>query len=189
MAEDQFKVLKHISLALAATLEREVGAALGRRVPVLHRYQAEEVARGPCLTLLHVEAVSRGENLDREYESTGQGEQFRAQPLPLRSRFLVSAWAPPPDDQELLGAVLRTFHDHAQLEVEGQAAEAAAYDAVPEVSLATLPFPELERLAQAFRMPLAPSASYWVSYQIRSARVTPIKRVLERVTDYRQIKG
>jgi hypothetical protein len=57
------------------------------------------------------------------------------------------------------------------------------------VDLTTLPFAELERLAKAFEMPLAPSVSYWVNYQIRSARVTPIKRVLERVTDYRQIKG
>ena len=107
----------------------------------------------------------------------------------LKSRFLVSAWAPPPEDQELLGAALRTFHDHPTLEVEGTAAETAAYDGVPAVELAPVPFAELERIAQAFRMPVAPSASYWVSYQIRSAISTPIKRVLERVVDYKQIKG
>lgn len=187
--DDQFKVLKHVSLALAATLEREVSAAVGRPVRVLHRHDPAELARGPALTLLHLEALTRGENLDREYEQGPSGERFRRQPLPMKSRFLVSAWAPAPEDQELLGAALRAFHDHPTLEVEGPAADAAAYDAVPTVDLAPVPFAELERIATAFRMPVAPSASYWVSYQIRSAISTPIKRVLERVVDYRQIKG
>ena len=39
------------------------------------------------------------------------------------------------------------------------------------------------------KMPLAPSVGYAVDFRIRSGKVSPIKRVKERIIDYRKIEG
>ena len=108
----------------------------------------------------------------------------------LRSRYLLSAWATPPEDQALLGAALRTIHDQPKLQFASMEEEQiVGYAGTPILSLESVPLAEHKMLADAYGMPLAPSMSYLAEYRLKSGKVTPIKRVLERVTDFRKIDG
>jgi Pvc16 N-terminal domain len=190
----QYRVLKHISLCLGRTLENSLAECLDRPVRVLHGYPPGtlEAAREgqQALTVIHCGLNSRGGNSDREFEVVDGQEQFRNPPLLLRARYLISAWAPPPDDQELLGVVLRTFHDQRDLPTEGEEAKSVSYNGRPSISLQTISLEEHHLLGQAHGMPIqAPSVSYWVEFAIQSAKTTIIKRVKERVTDFRNIEG
>ncbi len=190
----QYRVLKHISLCLGRTLEASLAEALERPVSVLQGYPPGtlEAAREgkQALTVIHCGLTSRGGNSDREFEVKGGQEQFRNPPLLLRARYLVSAWAPPPDDQELLGVVLRTFHDQRELATEGEEEDSVSYNGRPTISMQTLSLEEHHLLCQAHAMPVqAPSVSYWVEFAIQSAKTTVIKRVKERVIDFRNIEG
>jgi hypothetical protein len=52
-----------------------------------------------------------------------------------------------------------------------------------------LSFDEHKKIADGFGMPLAPSCAYWVDYVVQSARTSAIKRVKERVIDFKKIDG
>jgi hypothetical protein len=171
-------------------LEQNVSEAMGAKVSVAFEY-SPELRQSGGLTVIHCGIRTRpGGGADREYESGGFGEQFRDRPLLLKSRYLISAWAKPPEDQAILGAALRTFHDHPYLEFESiEEEEAVGYAGTPSIDLESVELAEHKTLADAYGMPLAPSVCYWVEYRLKSGVVTPIKRVLERVTDFRKIEG
>lgn len=183
----QFQVLKQITTVLGRMLETHAGQALGE--PVRIRYGFEDgLRKKPSFTVLHTGLETRKGDRDREYEFTGGGEQFRSPPLLLRSHYLISAWATPPEDQLLLGAALQTFLDHPFLELQGvEEEEAIAYAGIPGIDLEPLTLEKHHALAQMFSMPLAPSMGYWVDFRVRSGKVSPIKRVKERIIDYRKI--
>ena len=63
------------------------------------------------------------------------------------------------------------------------------YTGVPEVSLDTLSVSEHRDLASMLGVPFGPSVGYWVDFNLRSGQTTPIKRVRERVMDFRKIEG
>ena len=183
----QFEVIKGITLAMARTLETQLREAFGRDIPVRFRYAD---VKGECLTLCHAGVVRRAGNVDREYELRGGAEQFRNPPMLLRAQYFVSAWAEPPEDQAILGAILRTFLDRPHLEIEGEdEEEMIAYAGIPEVCLDTITLEEHRDLAQGFGMPFAPSVAYCVDFRLQSGKVTPIKRVKERVMDFKKIEG
>lgn len=188
---EQFEVIKAVSSILARTLADGVSEAVGHRVPVTFEYGPDARKGKGSLTLVHCELRTRPGKDDREYERLPDGsEQFRDRPLLLRSRYLLSAWATPPEDQALLGAALRILHDRPALDCKGPEEEAVvAYAGVPTATIDSLELAEHKLLADAYGMPLAPSMTYWVEYRLRSGKVTPIKRVLERVTDFRKIDG
>jgi hypothetical protein len=190
---DQYRVIKHITLTLGSMLEASLVEALGpagKKVRVAYEYSPELKKSPGSITICQVGLQGRGGNTDREYERDTQGREiFRNPPLLLKSRYLISAWAPAPEDQELLGLVLRTFHDHRELEAEGDADRTAAYDGRPGIELENLSFNDHKDLCGLLGMPLAPSAAYWVDFVVQSATTTTIKRVRERVMDFKKIDG
>jgi hypothetical protein len=190
MHEQQYRVLKHIALALGRTLETQVTAAMGKKVRVAYEY-APDLKKAPgALTIVHCGLAHRGGNVEREYErGPGGAEIFRNPPLLVRTRYLISCWAPAPDDQELLGLVLRTFHDCAEVETQGEEEQTVSYEGRPTIEMEALSFDEHKRIAEGFGMPLAPSVAYWVDCVVQSARTSPIKRVKERVIDFKKIDG
>jgi hypothetical protein len=190
MQEHKYRVLKHVSLALGRRLETSVHEALGKKVRVAYEYTPDLKKAPGAITVLHAGLTRRGGNAAREYERTKKGEeQFRNPPVLLRGRFIVSCWAPPLDDQELLGVVIRTFHDHPQVEPQGEEEHTVSYDGgKPDIELETLSLEEHKKLCEAFGMPLAPSVAYWVDLVVQSAVTTPIKRVKERVIDVHKIE-
>jgi len=187
---EQFTVLSVVSRILGRTLQESVSEALGRDIRIL--FEHEEGARdgNGALSVCFINIRRRPGDSDREYELTNEGEKFRNPPLLLRSQYLVSAWAKPPTDQELLGAALRTFLDRPYLDARGMEEEAAiGYAGVPSVDMATLSVEEHRQIAGGFGMPIAPSVLYSVDIRLQSGKSTPIKRVRERVIDYRKIEG
>lgn len=182
----QFIVLKRITLTLQRMLEEGLLDALGRKVPVVFRHDpslSEQVG------LLQVGIQRRGEVLDREFEVVDGVETFRNPPIGLRVQYLVSAWATPPEDQLLLGAVLRIMHDNSRLELSAEDEEIVGYSGTPEASLDTLTVSEHRELATAVGAPFGPSVGYWIDFNLRSGVTTQIKRVRERVMDFRKIEG
>lgn len=187
---EQFAVLSVVTQILGRTLEESVSEALGRKVRVLYEYEPDAREGNGALTVCFVNVRRRPGDSDREHELTEQGEQFRNPPILLRSTYLVSAWAKPPADQALLGAALRTFLDKPYLELRGMEEERViGYAGVPSVDMGTLALDEHRQMADGFGMPLAPSVAYFVDIRIQSGKSTPIKRVRERVIDYRKIEG
>lgn len=186
---EQFQVIKHITLILGRMLEESVREATGKKVRVLYAYE-DGLRKKSALTVIQYALTSRSGQRDREYEFAGGGERFRNPPLLFQAHYIVSAWATPPDDQELLGAVLRTFLDRAWLEPEaGDEEMITAYAGVPSIDIKPLSLEEHRTLCDAYGMPLAPSMRYLVDFRLQSGKVTPIKRVKERVIDYRKIEG
>lgn len=182
----QFIVLQRITLTLHEMLSAGLSEVLGREVPVVFRHDpalAEQVG------LLHVGIQRRGEHLDREFEVVDGVEQFRNPPLGLRAQYLVSVWSTPPEDQLLLGAALRVLHDQPYLDLSGADSEIVGYSGVPEVSLDTLTVSEHRDLAGMLGVPFGPSVGYWVDFNLRSGHAQQIKRVRERVMDFRKIEG
>ncbi|MBL4845462.1 MAG: DUF4255 domain-containing protein [Planctomycetes bacterium] len=179
-------MLKSITLTLQRMLERGLVEALGREVPVVLRY---DPSLDEQVGLLHVGVQRRGEVLDREFEVEDGVEQFRNPPIGLRAQYLLSTWALPPEDQVLLGAVLRVMHDNSRLDLSQEDEDLVGYSGVPEASLDTLTVSEHRELATALGVPFGPSVGYFVDFNLRSAVSTPIKRVRERVTDFRKIEG
>lgn len=190
MHEHQYRVIKHVSQALARRIETSLHEELGKKVRVVFEY-APDLKKAPgAVTVVHVGFAPRPiGNIDREYERLGGGEQFRNAPLHLRAQFLISCWAPAPDDQELLGLVLRTFHDHSVLETVDDEEETVSYDGRPSIEMNILTFEKHKEIAAAYGMPMAPSMSYWVDISVQSAIATPIRRVKERVIDFKKIDG
>lgn len=186
----QYRVIKHITLALGRKIESALHAEMGKKVRVAYEYSADLKGSPGGITVIQCGLQGRGGNVEREYErDQGGKERFRNPPIALKARYLVSAWAPAPDDQELLGLVLRTFHDDRELETQGEEEETVSYDGRPIIELDAPSFDEHKALAEALGMPLAPSVCYWVDFVIQSARTTPIKRVKERVIDFKKIDG
>lgn len=170
-------------------LEAHVSEAMGHHVPAAFEY-SEKARQGSGSLSVHFVSMKQGVDTRREYEQVaGGGEQFRSPPLCFTARYMISAWARPPEDQALLGAVMRTFLDYPKLEFGDDEEEVVAYAGVPSISARWLGLEEHQLLASAFQMPLAPSVSYELDLRLRSQRVSPIKRVRERVVDFRNIEG
>lgn len=188
-AAAQFRVIKDITQALGRKLAAGASEGLGRPVPVFFAYE-EGLRKKGALTVVQVALSGRGGNAEREYERAPDGtEQFRNPPLLLRAHYLISAWDTPPEDQVLLGVAIRTLHDDAELQTEGDEEHTVSYDGRPSLELRALPFEEHKARAEAFQMPIAPSVELTVDFVIRSARLQTIKRVKERVMDFRKIDG
>ncbi len=185
----QFEVMKHIALSIGRQAESMLHAELGAKVRVAYEYSPDLKKAPGAITVVHAGIQGRAGNNEREYERDEKGgERYRNSPLLLKARYLISAWAPAPEDQALLGLVLRTFHDDSTLP-SSEDDEAVGYQGAPQLELQALPFDEHKALAESLGMPLAPSICYWVDFAIQSARTTPIKRVRERVIDFRKIDG
>lgn len=167
-------------------LERGLADAVGRQVPVVF---AHDPSLSEQVGLIQVGIQRRGEVLDREFEVEDGVESFRNPPIGLRVQYLVSAWATPPEDQLLLGAVMRTMHDNSRLDLSEADEELVGYSGIPEASLDTLSVSEHRELASAVGAPFGPSVGYWVDFNLRSGVSTPVKRVRERVMDFRKIEG
>lgn len=185
----QFEVMKHIALSIGRQAESALHAEVGAKVRVAYEYSPDLKKAPGAITIVHAGIQGRGGNTDREYERDEKGaERYRNSPLLLKARYLISAWAPAPDDQALLGLVLRTFHDDSSLP-SGEDDESLGYQGQPQLELQALSLDDHRGLAESLGMPLAPSICYWVDFAIQSARTTPIKRVRERVIDFRKIDG
>lgn len=187
---EQFQVFKQVTLILARMLEESVGEALGRRIPVRFEHAPDLRQGDGALTLVFCHVHRRAGDHDREYEFADGGERFRNPPILLRAHYLLSAWATPPEDQVLIGAAMRTFLDRPYLEPEGMEEEKAiGYAGVPSVDLEPLGFEEQRAALAAFGMPMAPTARYSVDVRLQSGKTTPIKRVKERIMDFRKIES
>jgi hypothetical protein len=188
MHEQQYQVIKHVSQALARQLEASFRDE-GKKTRIAFEY-APELKKNGAVTILHYGFSTPAiDHVEREYERVQGGEQFRNPPLKLRAHFIVSCWAPAPDDQELMGLALRTLHDRNILETEGEEDETVAYEGRPPLEMHILSLDEHKKIAEAFGMPMAPSMAYWVDVTVQSALATPIKRVKERVIDFKKIDG
>lgn len=188
----QYRVISHLTTTLGQMLERGVSEAVGNPVRVLYRYEPRlrDEEQG-AITVLYTGMERRGGNTERELEHGPEGEElFRAPPMLMRARYFVSAWAPAPEDQALIGAVLRTVHDEPNLMApDAEARQAIAYDEQPQAELSSIGLEEHKLLCEAYEMPMRPSVVYGVDFRLQSAQLTPIKRVRERVIDFRKIDG
>jgi len=192
MHDEQFKVMKHITLALGRQLEASAQDALGKKVRVAYEYSPDLKKAPGAFSIIQCGLTRRGGNAEREYERTAKGDEiFRNPPVLLKTRYIVSCWAPAPDDQELLGIAIRTFHDHREVETAGPEDDTVAHDGGgrPVLEMEALSFDEHKKVAEAVGMPVAPSIAYWVDFVVQSAMTTPIKRVRERVIDFKKIDG
>lgn len=132
---------------------------------------------------------------DRVLCKTPEGDEyFRAPPLVLSARYLITAWAPPPDDQELLAASIRVMHDHAALEPAaeepGPDEDAVHWEDHPTIDLATrFSIDEARLVFEGLGVPFRQSIRYDVTFRLDSERKTNIKRVKERIVDYKKLDG
>lgn len=188
----QHRILKQLTLAVAGMVERGVEASTGRRVPVKFEYVEPGKKVEEHFTLLHYWMERASDRMpDRVLEKTRDGEIFRNPPLLMLARYTLTAWASPPDDQELLCAALRSIYDDPEIKPQGGKAEEDAihFEDKPSVEMTTrYSFDEQRLVAEAFGMPLRPSLRIDVHFPIHSEQKTTVKRVKERVVEYKKIE-
>src|SRR5205085_1128920 len=127
-------------------------------------------------------------SVDRILCRTPDGEEyFRAASVTLVARYAITAWAPPPEDQELLMATTRVLHDATELAPAGEG-DAVHWEDKPMAELSSrFSFEEAQQFAQAYGMPLRPTLRCDIRFRLDSERKTPIKRVKERIVDYKKM--
>ena len=115
-------------------------------------------------------------------------------PLLMVARYLVTAWAPAPEDQELLAAAIRVLYDTVELkptseEPEGDKNEDAVHwEDHPTLDLAQrFSLDEARITCESLGIPLRPSVRYDVNFRLDSERKTVVKRVKERIVDYKKL--
>jgi hypothetical protein len=193
--QHQHRCLRQISEALGRTLEAGLKECVGRAVPVHFAYQEPVAGKKPSahVTVINywVERVT-DRNPDRVLCKTSTGEEYhRAAPLILAARYAISAWAPAPEDQELLMAAIRVLHDMTALEpTESKEENAVHWEDNPMPTLQQrFTLDEARLLAEAYGMPLRPSVRYDITFRLDSERKTRITRVKERIIDYKKLEG
>jgi hypothetical protein len=189
----QHRVLRQITMAIAAVLERGVEECQGKRIPVRLEFQAPAHGKAdPHLTLINYWLERATERQSDRVHNRGEGgeEYFRGPPLLMVARYIVSAWAPTPDDQEILGAALRVAYDNPELEPSGDQDDAIHFEDKPTLELSgRFSIEEHKFVCDSLGMPFRPAFRIDVQFRFDSERKTPIKRVKERIVDYRKIDG
>jgi len=187
-------VLRQITEALGRTLADGLKECVGKDVPVFFSYQGDAQKR-PHVTAIHywIERVN-DRHPDRVLCKTDDGtEFFRMPPLVLTGRWLVTAWAPAPEDQELLAASMRVLYDAVELKPAGDEPDPKTEDAVHWEDKLTLDISqrltldECRLICESLGMPLRASLRYDISFRLDSERKTTVKRVKERIVDYKKL--
>lgn len=192
----QHRVLRQISEALARTLSSGLKECTGKDIPVHFAHQPD--LKKPHVTAIHywLERVN-DRHADRVLCRTPEGDEFfRAPPLLLTGRWLITAWAPAPEDQELLAASMRVLYDAVELQPSNpEEPDEKTEDAVHWEDHVTLDvsqrlsLDEAKLICDALGMPLRASVRYDISFRLDSERKTSIKRVKERIVDYKKLDG
>ena len=190
---NQHRVLRQLSERIVRLLKTEIRASIGRDVPVHLAYQGEAGMKSPHLTLMNywIDPVT-DRTADRYEERGAKGQEFfRNAPLLLKARYLLTAWAHPPDDQELLMLAARVFLDNPALEADGNGDEDAVHweDGVSIEHVVKFNMEEAKTVVDGLGIPLRPSVRYDVHFRLDSERKQPIKRVKERIVDYKKLDG
>jgi len=134
-------------------------------------------------------------NPDRALCKTKEGDEFfRMPPLLMVARYLVTAWAPAPDDQELLAAAIRVLYDVVELAPSSddpdsdRNEDAVHWEDHPTLDLAQrFSLDEAKIVCESLGIPLRASVRYDVNWRLDSERKTVVKRVKERIVDYKKL--
>ncbi len=166
-------------------------------MPVYLAYQGDgAAAKKPHLTAILYWVERRDDrNPDRVLCKTKEGDEFfRMPPLLMVARYLLTAWAPPPDDQELLAAAIRVLYDAVELKPESDEPDrdknedAVHWEDHPTLDLVQrFSLDEARITCEALGIPLRPSVRYDVNFRLDSERKTVVKRVKERIVDYKKL--
>jgi hypothetical protein len=193
----QHRVLRQITEALGRTLGEGLKECTGREVPVFFSYQGDALKK-PHVTAIHywIERVN-DRHPDRVLCKTPEGDEFfRMPPLFLTGRWLVTAWAPAPEDQELLAGAMRVLYDSVELkpaqpdEPDPKTEDAVHWEDHVTLDLSQrLTLDEARLICESLGMPLRASIRYDISFRLDSERKTTVKRVKERIVDYKKLDG
>lgn len=191
----QHRVLRQVTESFGRHLERSLAEIGFKGLRVFFDYQdpATHKKLGAHLTAINywIERVSN-RNPDRQHCQPPSGQEyFREAPLVLVARYALTAWAPAPEDQELLLAAMRILHDAPDLTPTKEGEEDAIHwEDHPLIELSTrFSLDEARLVAEAQGMPLRPTVRYDITVRLDSERKTPIKRVKERIVDYKKLDG
>lgn len=117
------------------------------------------------LSLWLYRVVRDEQTLNEEDERVGT-DQWRRAPLPVRLHYLMTPMLPanaaqaPETEQHILGVVLQTFHDHAQLSGPDLAGDLRGTNAQLFVRLETLSLEEITRIWDSIEHPYQLCVSY-----------------------------
>ena len=189
----QHRVLRQITEAFARTIATGVKECYGKEIPVALAYQGDALKK-PHLTLIHYWVERANDRLpDRVVCKTDEGDEFhRAAPIILTVRYMLTAWAPAPDDQELLAAAIRVVYDAVEIrsaeEEPGDGEDAVHWEdkVTPELSQ-RFSMDEARLVCESLGMPFRASVRYDLSFRLDSERKTAIRRVKERIVDYKKL--
>lgn len=191
----QHRVLRQISEALGRTLAGGLKECTGKDIPVFFSYQGDS-AKKAHVTAIHywIERVN-DRHADRVLCKTPEGDEFfRMPPLLLTGRWLVTAWAPAPEDQELLAGAMRVLYDSVELkpaqpdEIDPESEDAVHWEDKVTLDVSQrLTLDEAKLICESLGMPLRASVRYDISFRLDSERKTTVKRVKERIVDYKKL--
>ena len=127
----------------------------------------------------------------KEDDSGGITEYRQAPPVFITPRYMITPWCDDPLlDQVMTGLLLQLFYDHTYFAPEDVRGNSIHTEDQPPISHdEKFKIDEQMRFWQASGGTFRPSLVFTVTLRLDSPRLQPIRRVKERVLDYKKLEG
>jgi hypothetical protein len=202
--ENQHEIVRDCTLTLGHILKTRLAKMLeGHKLDVSFELPDEETLakvgkKEWLISLVHVDTLrsqvfqSAKEPVTREEDEEGNIVEFRlGTPTYIQPRYLLTPWTGSTlDDQLLTGLVMQCFFDHVCIEPEEVQGGSIQSDEKPSIILE-----EKFKIDDQFTWWAAqgrrykPSLMYSVNLRLDSIKKVVIKRVKERVMDFRKMES
>lgn len=202
---NEHEVVRDATLTLAHILKTHLSPRLGNKpVEVVFDMPDEKAIdaaakAGKCvLSLYHMDTV-RATHVQineapvvRDEDDDGNIVEYRLGiPTFVKPRYLITAWSKDPlEAQVVQGLIIQLFFDHTsflQDDIQGESIHVD--DPCPITYEDSVKLEDLLNIWQALQRPFRSSLVYSVAVKLASARRVAIRRVQERILDYKKVDG
>jgi hypothetical protein len=206
MADRQHEVLRDATLTFAHILKTHLPPNLEKKNPIDLVFEVPEAKRvekaradGKVLiSIILIDATkstihqTTEEPIVREETETGEIVEYRmGPPTFIFPRYMITPWTGDPlFDQVVMGLVMRLFFTRSTFLPEDIQGNTIAGESKPPIMMVeSFGLEKQMKLWQVMGHPYRPSVVYGVNLRMDSMRKSLVRRVKERVLDFKKLEG
>lgn len=206
MPERQHEVVRDSSLTFAHVLKVQLPPQLEKKNPIDVVFEVPDVkriekARSDGHVLISVILIdvnkstvqqSTEQPIVREETETGEIVEFKmGPPTFVMPRYMITPWTTDPlFDQCIIGLVMKLFFTRTNFLPEDIQGQSIYGEAKPMVMMVeSFGLEKQMKLWQVMGHPYRPSVVYGVNLRVDSMQKTIVRRVKERVLDFKKLEG
>ncbi len=200
--EKSHEVIRDATLTFAHILQKGLESRLGKEVEVVFDPPSEAKLKeaGPKKALVSLLWVDTGkaniqtahEPIVREEDEQGNLVEWQlGNPTYVSPRYLVTPWTGNMlDDQVLTGMILQLLGDHCHFEPEDIQGDAIYGEERPPIAFEEkFKVEDQRKVWEAFGRPYRASLCYSVALRLDSTKRKLVRRVKERIIDFKKFEG